>query len=486
MSMFSRFNKKDGDSARKSSSKKEVAAAADTFDEDMDLSAAKTAIRGKSMEDWTQAEVLGWLETIDLHEHKANFWTNKITGSELPTLTEDDMKSLGVTKIGQRKKLAKEISKQATADATSNSASTGTKSQSKANANDSETSEDASGSSTNGPVNVTLKLVNGKDIRALRVPMSITFSELRRSIKELFGHRMRLKYKDDDGDYVSIRRQQDLLDMFSDMQLEGRTRQRIFVSASKESNEAAEAESDAKAKAVFAMFDVLLDAIIVINDEGIIQYCNSSFEKLTGYSSKEVISKNVTVIMTEEYKRTHDAYLKTYLRTRTSKIIGVGRDIVFQRKDGSVGTLFLEVTEKLIGDKSYFFGTMKKPVETQTRSVLQIEREVLDRLMVPAVIIDGRGTIHGFNQAASQLLGYQLVDVVGRNVNMLMTGIDKQNHDQYLKRYIETGKSKIIGIGRKVVAQTKDGSLKPVMLSVTEKVDGENRFFTGLMQSPDQ
>jgi len=483
--MFSRFNKKEESSKKHSSKKeKESAPASDTFDEDMDLSAAKAAIRGKSMEDWTMAEVLGWLETIDLHEHKANFWSNKISGAELPTLTEDDMKSLGVTKIGQRKKLAKEISKQAAADATSNSASTGTKSQSKvAQSENSETSEDASASSNTGPVNVTLKLVHGKDIRAMRVPMSITFSELRRSIKELFGHRMRLKYKDDDGDYVSIRRQQDLLDMFSDMQMEGRSRQRVFVSASKETTESLAAE-DEKAKAVFSMFDVLLDAVIVINDEGIVQYCNSAFEKLTGYSSKEVTSKNITVIMTEEYKRTHDAYLKTYLRTRTSKIIGVGRDVVFQRKDGSVSTLFLEVTEKLIGDKSFFFGTMKKPVETQARSVLQIEREVLDRLMVPAVIIDQRGTIHGFNNAATQLLGYQLVDVVGRNVNMLMTGIDKQNHDQYLKRYLETGKTKIIGIGRKVVAQTKDGSLKPVMLSVTEKVDGENRFFTGLMQDP--
>lgn len=369
-----------------------------------------------------------------------------LVGGELPTLTEDDMKSLGILKIGQRKKLAKEISKQATADVTSNSASTGTKSQSKAvQSENSETSEDGSNSSAsaNGPVHVTLKLVNGKDIRALRVPMSITFSELRRSVKEIFGHRMRLKYKDDDGDFVSIRRQQDLLDMFSDMQMASKTRQRIFVSSPSESAEETDAADDAKAKAVFSLFDVLLDSIIVINDEGIVQYCNNSFEKLTGYSSKEVISKNITVIMTDEYKRTHDAYLKSYLRTRTPKIIGAGRDVVFQRKDGSVGTLFLEVTEKLIGEKSYFFGTMKKVVESQRRSVLQIEREVLDRLTVPAIIIDHKGTIHGFNQAASQFLGYQLVEVVGRNINMLMTGIDKQNHDTYLKRYLETGKTKV-------------------------------------------
>jgi PAS domain S-box-containing protein len=272
--------------------------------------------------------------------------------------------------------------------------------------------------------------------------------------------------------------------MFSDMQMDGRNRQRIFVTPSKDSENARDKEDATKAQAIFSMFDVLLDALIAINDEGIIQYCNSSFEKLTGYVAKELVSKNITVIMTEEYKRTHDAYLKTYLKTRTSKIIGYGRDVIFQKKDGSVSTVHLEVTEKLVGDKSYFFGTLKKPVDKVMKSVLQTEREVLDRLVVPAIIIDHKGTIHGFNAAASTLLNYQLIDVVGRNINLLMTGMDKQNHDNYLKRYVETGKSKIIGVGRKVVAQTKDGALKPVMLSVTEKIDGETRFFTGILQDP--
>lgn len=350
---------------------------------------------------------------------------------------------------------------------------------------DDDGSEDSgSKDSSANSAQVTIKLVYGKDIRAIRIPMDMKYSELRHAVKEQYGQRMRMKYKDEDGDYVSIRRQQDLIDMFSDMQMDNRTRQRIFVTPSKESENVRDKEDSAKAMAVFQMFDVLLDALIAISDEGIVQYCNPAFEKLTGWTSKELISKNITTIMTEEYKRTHDAYLKTYLKTRTSKIIGVGRDVVYQKKDGSVGTVHLEVTEKLIGDRSYFFGTLKKPVDKVMKSILQMEREVLDRLVVPAIIIDHKGTIHGFNNAASSLLGYQLVDVVGRNINLLMTGMDKQNHDTYLKRYIETGKSKIIGVGRKVVAQTKDGALKPVMLSITEKIDGDTRFFTGILQDP--
>jgi PAS domain S-box-containing protein len=57
--------------------------------------------------------------------------------------------------------------------------------------------------------------------------------------------------------------------------------------------------------------------------------------------------------------------------------------------------------------------------------VLQQEREVLDNLVVPAMVIDEKGTIHGYNSAASTMLGYSLIEVVGKNIKMLMTTSDR-------------------------------------------------------------
>lgn len=127
--------------------------------------------------------------------------------------------------------------------------------------------------------------------------------------------------------------------------------------------------------------------------------------------------------MTDEYKRFHDSYLRTYIKTRAAKIIGTGRDVVLQKKDGSIIPIHLQVTEKTVMEKTYFFGTMKKAAEsTQTKSMLQQEREVcftlyttifirgfslaawfvqvLDSLVTPAIIIDETGMIHGFNRYA--------------------------------------------------------------------------------------
>ena len=129
--------------------------------------------------------------------------------------------------------------------------------------------------------------------------------------------------------------------------------------------------------------------------------------------------------------------------------------------------------------------------------------KVLDNLIVPAIIIDQTGKIHGFNEAASQLLGYRLIDVVSihffvskkkdakdshypnqvsRNVKMLMPPEYASKHDSYLAEYIKTGQKKIIGVGRDLVAQHKAGALVPIHLSVSEKRDGDKYIFTGIIQ----
>jgi PAS domain S-box-containing protein len=131
----------------------------------------------------------------------------------------------------------------------------------------------------------------------------------------------------------------------------------------------------------------------------------------------------------------------------------------------------------------YWIGVLKKvQAKVTEKSLIQQEREVLDTLSVPAIIIDEKGNIHGFNKSAVKFFGYELVDVLIRNVSMLMPSPYAENHNQYINSYLSTGKAKIIGTGRKVVAQLKDGSIRPVFLTVTEKQEKDKRFFTGILQ----
>ena len=72
--------------------------------------------------------------------------------------------------------------------------------------------------------------------------------------------------------------------------------------------------------------------------------------------------------------------------------------------------------------------------------------------------------------------------MLGKNVKMLMPSPYREGHDGYLERYLRTGERRIIGIGRVVVGERKDGSTFPMELSVGEMRSGNRRFFTGFIR----
>jgi two-component system sensor kinase FixL len=108
-------------------------------------------------------------------------------------------------------------------------------------------------------------------------------------------------------------------------------------------------------------------------------------------------------------------------------------------------------------------------------------RSILDTVPDAMVVIDDHGVITSFSRAAERLFGHAAEEVVGRNVSLLMPSPYREAHDGYLDRYATTGERRIIGIGRVVVGQRKDGTTFPMELAVGE-VAGVERFFTGFVR----
>jgi PAS domain S-box-containing protein len=108
-------------------------------------------------------------------------------------------------------------------------------------------------------------------------------------------------------------------------------------------------------------------------------------------------------------------------------------------------------------------------------------RGILESAVTAIITIDDRGIIESVNPATERLFGYNVAELVGHNVNVLMPEPYRTEHDGYLSNYLRTGTKKIIGIGREVSGRRKDGTTFPVYLSVSEfKADGR-RYFTGMI-----
>jgi two-component system sensor kinase FixL len=108
-------------------------------------------------------------------------------------------------------------------------------------------------------------------------------------------------------------------------------------------------------------------------------------------------------------------------------------------------------------------------------------RAVLDTAVNAIVSIDAQGHIETFNQAAERLFGYQAAEVTGRNVKLLMPAPYRDEHDGYLRRYLETREPRIIGIGREVTGLRKDGTTFPMALAVADTMVDGRHVFTGVI-----
>tara|TARA_R110002126_G_scaffold75469_27_gene188436 strand:+ start:787 stop:3222 length:2436 start_codon:yes stop_codon:yes gene_type:complete len=229
-----------------------------------------------------------------------------------------------------------------------------------------------------------------------------------------------------------------------------------------------------------------VDAIVVIDQQGLICFFSPSAEKLFGYSAAECIGQNVRMLMPEPFHSEHDGYLHNYVHDKKpAKIIGVGRDVQGKRKDNSIFPMHLSVGESQASGKQYFVGICHDLSAYQASvkahlNLLSVQDALLEAAVDGIISINEWGIVQSFNRGAELLFGYNKQEVIGQNVSMLMSHQHASQHDSFLTNFKTTGKAKIIGIGRDVPAQRKDGSVFPMHLSVGESITEQGRIFVGV------
>jgi PAS domain S-box-containing protein len=109
-------------------------------------------------------------------------------------------------------------------------------------------------------------------------------------------------------------------------------------------------------------------------------------------------------------------------------------------------------------------------------------RAIVDTVVDGIITIDDQGTIESLNPAAARIFGYNLEEVIGSNVRMLMPEPFRSEHARYLVSYLRTGQAKLIGNGRELTGERKDGSIFPMELAISEMKVAGRTMFTGIVR----
>jgi len=157
-----------------------------------------------------------------------------------------------------------------------------------------------------------------------------------------------------------------------------------------------------------SILDTVLDATIVIGQDGVIVSFNAAAERQFGYSAAEAIGRNVHILMPEPYHREHDGYIHRYLDTGEKRIIGIDRVVVGRRKDGSTFPMKLAVGEMKSGGKTFFTGFVRDLTEReQSQARLQEAQSELARLARLNELGEMASTLaHELNQPLAAIANY--------------------------------------------------------------------------------
>ena len=157
-----------------------------------------------------------------------------------------------------------------------------------------------------------------------------------------------------------------------------------------------------------AILATVPDAMVVIDDRGVIQSFSAAAERLFGYAAGEVQGRNVSMLMPEPYRHEHDGYLGRYMTTGEQRIIGVGRVVVGQREDGSTFPMELSVGEVALERKKQFIGFVRDLTRRQEgeRLLHEVQSELLHVSRLSTMGEMASALAHELNQPLSAMTNY--------------------------------------------------------------------------------
>ena len=228
-----------------------------------------------------------------------------------------------------------------------------------------------------------------------------------------------------------------------------------------------ERQKEAQEQVFHAIVDTAVDGIITIDEKGSIESFNKAAEHIFGYSANQVLGENISMLMPEPEANQHAAYIKNYLRTGVAKIIGSGRELQGRRRDGSLFSMELNISEFSIGDQRHFAGIVRNIDERK-----QLEKQLSQGQKMEAIGQLAGGVAHDINNILTAVNAY---------CQFLSLAIDEDN-DAYADIIgIEQATERAAALTRQLLAFSRRQVLTPRVVNLNSVVEDMNKMLMRLI-----
>lgn len=225
--------------------------------------------------------------------------------------------------------------------------------------------------------------------------------------------------------------------------------------------------------------------IIIVDENGIVKFCNRCCEKILGYTIGELLNHSIRLLYGEDKYELFRDMMEKFRQGEPIKAR-------LHAKHKSNGRVWTDFRSEFVTEDGPFYQhhiISFCEIEKLKKTEVELERSeafaeaIIEKSTDAIISTDKNGVIQSFNPAAEKMFGYSKNEIIGKNINLLMPFPHNQNHGKYIQKYLKTGGKKIIDISREVQGVNKDKTVFPIEVTISEASWEGERYFSNIIKN---